>query len=152
RTADAIADRRRSGTCGYRARCNGYSSPSGRADSPPRCQHGELGPRIPAMLDKPADRHQASPRPPRADHVQVDVGAITGYDVAKVLLVPEREDGQVVQRVALARLGPVEEPGDLVTVDEDVRDLQVAVGEHRCPRPECPLGHPMVAPDHVAGK
>ena len=27
------------------------------------------------MFDKPAARHQASPRPPRADHVEVDVGA-----------------------------------------------------------------------------
>ena len=31
-------------------------------------------------------------------------------------------------------------------------DLQVAVGEHRCPRPKRPLGDPAVASDHVGGK
>ena len=77
------------------------------------------------MLDQPADRQQASQRPPRADHVEVDVGAVAGDDVAKVLLVSERQAGEVVQTIATARLGPVEHAGDLVTVDEHVGDLQV---------------------------
>ena len=95
---------------------------------------------------------QASQRPPRADQVAVDVGAVAGDDVVKVLLVSEREGGEVEQRVALGRLGPVDDAGDLVTVDEDVVDLQVAVDEHRRPRPERSLGEPAVARDHVGGK
>ncbi|HEY2507602.1 MAG TPA: hypothetical protein VGI58_13895 [Streptosporangiaceae bacterium] len=34
----------------------------------------------------------------------------------------ERQDGEVVQSVARAGLGSVEDAGDLVTVDEDVAD------------------------------
>jgi hypothetical protein len=51
---------------------------------------------------------QASQRPPRADHVEVDVGAVAGDDIAKVLLVSERQAGEVVQGIAPARLGPVD--------------------------------------------
>jgi hypothetical protein len=100
---------------------------------------------VEAVLDQPAGHLQASQRPPRADHAEVDVGAVAGDDVAKVLLVPEREDGDVEERVAPGRLGPVDDAGDLVTVDEDVVDLQVAVDEHRCPRPERSLGEPSTA-------
>ena len=39
-----------------------------------------------------------------------------------------------------------------VTLDEHVGDLQVAVREHRSPRPERSLGDPAVARDHVGGK
>ena len=86
------------------------------------------------------------------DHVQVDVRAIAGDDVAEVLLVGERESGQVEQPVTLARLGPVEDAADLVTIDEDVGDLQVAVREHRCPRPERSFGEATLRSDHVGGK
>jgi hypothetical protein len=34
--------------------------------------------------------------------------------------VPERQGGEVVQGVTLARLGPVDHAGDLLTVDEHV--------------------------------
>ena len=64
----------------------------------------------------------------------------------------ERQDGEVEQGVALARLGPVDHTGDLVAVDEHVGDLQVAVCEHRCPRPERSLGDLAVARDQVGGK
>jgi hypothetical protein len=74
------------------------------------------------VLDQPADRPQASQRPPRADHVEVDVGAVAGDDVAQVVPVSERQAGEVVQGIALARLGPVEHAGDLVAVDEHVGD------------------------------
>jgi hypothetical protein len=107
---------------------------------------------VEAVLDQPAGHLQASQRPPRADHAEVDVGAVAGDDVAKVLLVPERQDGEVVQGIALARPGPVDHAGDLVTVDEHVGDLQVAVREHRCPRPERSLGNPAVARDQAGGK
>ena len=70
------------------------------------------------MLDQPADRQQASQRPPRADHVEVDVGAVAGDDVAKMLLVSKRQGGEIEQGIALARLGPVDDAGDLVNVDE----------------------------------
>ena len=64
----------------------------------------------------------------------------------------ERHGGEVVQGIAPARLRPVEHAGDLVTVDEHVGDLQVAVREDRCPRPERGLGDLAVARDQVGGK
>src|SRR5215467_15742508 len=99
------------------------------AASQPGSQHGDLGillGRAVAVLDQPADPKQASQRPPGADEVEVDVGAVAGDDVAKVLLVSEREGGEVEERVAGGRFGPVDDAGDLVTVDEDVVDLQVS--------------------------
>jgi len=98
-------------------RQNGTHSRRARTASQPGSEHGDLGPRIEAVLDQPTDPPQASQRPPRADHVEVDVGAVAGDDVAKVLLVSERQAGQVVQGIALARLGPVDHAGDLVNVD-----------------------------------
>ena len=64
----------------------------------------------------------------------------------------ERQGGEVEQGITLARLGPVDDAGDLVAVDEHVRDLQVAVREHRCPRPERGLGDLAVAADQVGGE
>src|SRR6266536_1659263 len=136
-------------------RQNGTRGRRARAASHPGSQHVELAAwrgRVEAVLDQPADRPQASQRPPRTDHVEVDVGAVAGDDVAKVLLVSERQGSEVVQGIALGRLGPVDHAGDLVHVDEYVGDLQVAVREYRCPRPERSLGNPAVARDHVGGK
>ena len=48
--------------------------------------------------------------------------------------------------------GPVEHAGDLVTVDEHMGDLQVAVREPGSPRPERSLGKPAVSRDQVGGK
>src|SRR5439155_1884871 len=123
--------------------------------SPPRSQHGDLGEllrRAVAVLGQPPDRDQASKRPPCANHVEVDVGAVAGDDVVEVFLVCEREGGEVVQPVTLTRLGPVDDAGDFVTVDEDVGDLEVSVHEHRTPRTEHGLGEPAVARDHVGGQ
>ena len=97
------------------------------------------------MFDQPTDRQEASQRPPPADHVDVDVGAVAGQDVVKVLFVGERQRREVEQGVALAGLGPVDDAGDLVIVDEDVGDLQVAVCEDRRPRSERSLGDPALA-------
>ena len=69
-----------------------------------------------------------------------------------MLHVSEREGGEVEESVALGRLGPVDDAGDLVTSDEDVVDLQVTVDEHRCPRPERSLGEPAIARDHLGRK
>ncbi|MEV4197076.1 hypothetical protein [Micromonospora globbae] len=77
-----------------------------RAASRPGFQHVDLAARrgrVEAVLDQPTDRHQAAPRPPSTDHVEVDIGAVAGDHVVKVLLVSERQDGEVVQGVALAR-------------------------------------------------
>src|SRR5882757_4942637 len=118
-------------------------------------QHGDLGEllgRAVAVPGQPADVSQAPQRPPCADEVAVDVGSVAGDYVAKMFLVSEREDGDVEERVALGRLGPVDDTGDLVTVDEDVVDLQVAVDEHRCPLPEGSLGELAVACDQAGGK
>src|SRR3954452_21903960 len=126
-----------------------------RAASHPGSQHVDLAPGrgwVEAVLSQPADGDQASPRPPRADHVEVDVGAVAGDEVAKVLLVSERQGGEVVQAVATARLGPVDHAGDLVIVEEHMGDLQVAVRKHRCPRSERSLGNSAVARDQVGGK
>ncbi len=60
------------------------------------------------MLDEPADRHQASLRPPPSNHVQVNIGAVADDDVFKVLLVSEPQDGEVVEPIVLASLGPVD--------------------------------------------
>ena len=57
------------------------------------------------MLDQPAGRPQASQRPPRADHVEVDAGAVAGDDIAKVLLVSERQAGEVRTMTMTARMG-----------------------------------------------
>jgi len=40
--------------------------------------------------------------------------------------------------------GPVDDAGDLVTCDEDMVDLQVAVDEHRFPRSERSFGEPLI--------
>jgi len=88
-----------------------------------RSKHCNLGVplgRAVAVLEQPADRNEAPPRPPRADRAAVDIGAVASEHVVKPLLVCEREGGEVVQRVALRRLGPVEDAGELVSVDEDV--------------------------------
>ena len=119
-------------------RTRGTRSRLVRAASWSGSQHGDLGhllERAEAVLDQPADVTQASQRPPRADEVAVEVGAVAGDDVVEVLRVSEREGGEVEERVALGPLGPVDDARDLVTGDEDVVDLQVAVDEHRCPRP-----------------
>ena len=93
----------------------------------------------------------------RSDHQaritsSVDVGSVTSDDVAEAVLVSERQAREVVHGIALASLGPVDHAGDLVSVDEHVGDLQVAVREHRCPRSERRLGHLAVAPDQVSGQ
>src|ERR1700704_4543611 len=90
--------------------------PGARAASHPGSQHVDLTARrgrVEAVLDQPANPQQASQRPPRADHIEVDVGAVAGGDVAEVLLVSEREGGEVVQGIAPARLGPVDDARDL---------------------------------------
>jgi hypothetical protein len=63
-----------------------------RAASQLGSQHVELAAwrgRVEAVLDQRAARQQDSQRQPRADHVEV--GAVAGDDVAKVLLVFERQ-------------------------------------------------------------
>ena len=59
-----------------------------------------------------------------------------------MLLVRERQSGEVIHRIALAALGPVHDAAHLVTVDEHMNDLQVAVDEHRCPWPQRRLREP----------
>src|SRR4051794_12257808 len=99
-------------------------------DEPDRRATSHLGPqyvdlatgcgRVEPVLDQPADRRQTSQRPPAADHVEVDLGAVAGYNVGQVLVVSERQAGEVVHGVASTCLGPVEDAGDLVPVDEHV--------------------------------
>ena len=84
------------------------------------------------MLDQPAGRHQAPPGPPRADHAEVDVGAVACDDIAKALLMSKRQCREVLQGIAMSCLGPIDHAGDLVTVDEHVGDLPVATHEHWC--------------------
>ena len=59
--------------------------------------------------------------------------------------------GQVIHRIAVAALGPVDDAAHLVTVHEHMNDLQVAVDEHRCPWPQRRLRDLSVAPDNVRG-
>ena len=79
------------------------------------------GPKPCSASQRTLDRHRK--RPPRPDEVAVDLGAVAGDDVAEVFRVSEGESGEVEQRVALGGFGPVDDTGDLVTVDEDVIDL-----------------------------
>jgi hypothetical protein len=51
----------------------------------------------------------------------------------------------------LAALGPVHDAAHLVTVDEHMNDLQVAVDEHRCPWPQRRLRDLTIAPDNIGG-
>ncbi len=114
--------------------------------------------RRPCSLARP-DRNRAQPpsgpqeatqRPPGADHLEVDVGTVTGDDVTEVFRVFERQDGEVIQGIALGRLGPVN-ASDLIAFDEHVGDLEVAVGECRRSRPKRDLGYPAVVCDYVGG-
>src|SRR3954468_6060786 len=71
-----------------------------RAASHPGSQHVDLAAwrgRVEPVPGQPADRQQASQRPPGADHVEVDVRAIAGDDVTEVFLMSERQAGEVVQ-------------------------------------------------------
>ena len=75
---------RRGRRCGRRQPGRGYTesgrSSRARAASHPGSQHVDLTARrerVEAVLDQPANRQQASQRPPRVDHVEVDAGAIT---------------------------------------------------------------------------
>src|SRR6266498_3962136 len=102
-------------------RQNGTRGRRTRAASQLGSQHVDLAAwrgRVEAVLDQPADRPQASQRPPRADHVEVDVGAVAGDDVAKVLLVPQRQHGDPAQRTAMRRRGGADHPAELVTGEE----------------------------------
>src|SRR4051794_25159397 len=109
--------------------------------------------RVEPVLDQPADHGQAPQRPPPADHVAVDLGAVAGEDVVQVLLVPERQAGEIPEGVAAARLGPVDHAGDrVIAVDEDMRDLEVAVREHGRPRPKRGRGDLAVARHQVGGQ
>jgi len=47
------------------------------------------------VLDQPADVQQASQRPPCADEVAIDIGAVARDDDVEVFLVCEREGGEV---------------------------------------------------------
>src|SRR3954451_8191231 len=109
---------------------NGSRRRLARAASHPGPQHVELAAwrgRVEAGGDPPTDRQQASQRPPRADHVEVNVGAVAGDDVAEVLLVSKRQAGEVIQGIAATRLRPVDHPGDRVSLDEHVGDLNIAI-------------------------
>ena len=80
-----------------------HGTRSRRAASHPGSQHVDLAAwreRVEAVLDQPPGRPQASQRPPRTDHVEVDIGAVAGEDVAKVLIVPERQGGEIVEAIA----------------------------------------------------
>ena len=56
---------------------------------------------------QPPDLHQSSQRPVRANHVGLDVAPVARHDIIEVLLVCERQSGEVIHRIALAALGPV---------------------------------------------
>jgi len=126
-----------------------------RAASQPGSQHVELAAWrgwVEAVLDQRAGRHQASPRRPRADHVEVDVSAVAGDAVAKVLLVSERQRGEILQGIPWPASDQSITPVISSPATNTWANLQVAVREHRCPRPERSLGNPSVARDQVSGK
>lgn len=118
-------------------------------------QDGDVGhgfERAEDMLGEPPDVGQASQRPPCADEGVVDAGGVAGDDVAKVFGVSACESCEVEQSVALGGFGPVDDAAHFVTVDEDVVEVQIAVDEARCPRPECCLGESAVPCHDIGGK
>ena len=76
---------------------------------------------------------------------------VARHDIVEVLLVCERQSGEVLHRNALGALGPVPDAARLVTVVQHMNDLQVAVDEHRCPWPQRRLRDLRIAPDNVGG-
>lgn len=117
-----------------------------------RLEHAQFRRRIEAVRHQPRDRDQRPVRPPSPDGVHVRIGAVAHQEVVQALPVAERETREVVHRVPRARLGPVDHPGDLVTLHEDVGDLKVPVREHRRPRPQHGLGDLPVAGDEIGGE
>jgi hypothetical protein len=79
--------------------------------------------RVETVLHKPSDRHQATKRPPAANHLKVDLGAVASDDVSELLLVSKRQYGEIEQWVALACIGPIDHAGNFVTIDENVSTL-----------------------------
>ena len=75
---------------------------------------------------QPPDLHQTSQRPVRANHVDLDVALVARHEIVEVLLVCERQSGEVLHRNALGALGPVPDAARLVTV-QHMDDLQVAL-------------------------
>ncbi len=65
---------------------------------------------------------------------------------------PERQEGQVEQRVTAGGLRPVDDAGHLLALDEHMAGLEVAVDEDRGPRAERGLRDPAVAGDQIAGQ
>jgi len=126
-----------------------------RAASRRRSQNGDFGHLLgwaEAVLDQPADVKQASQRPPRADEVTVDVGAVAGEDVAKMLHVSEREGGEVEERVALDASDQSTTPVTSSPATKTWSTCRSPWNEYRCPRPERSLSEPAIACDHVGGK
>jgi hypothetical protein len=72
--------------------------------------------------------------------------------MVEVLFVRERQRGDVEQRVTLAGIGPVDDASDLVTLDEDLLDVQFAVDERRRLRPEHLVGETAIVGDDVGRK
>src|SRR6185312_5451682 len=68
-----------------------------------------------------------SQRPPPPHDLEIDVGAVARDDITQVFLVPERQRRRVIQGIPRGGLGPVEHPGDLVTLDEYMVDLQISM-------------------------
>ncbi len=120
------------GTRADRAASGAPSRP--RAGSHLRSQHSDLGKRLGrARRCRPrsaSGRWSGSASTARRVPGRGRRRRLADDDVVEVIWMSERQDGEVEQGVALGRLGPVEDAGDLVTVDEDVVDLQVAVNEH----------------------
>ena len=102
-------------------------------------------------VDQPTNVAQAAQRPPAANEVVVDGRAVTSDDVVEVLGVADGECREVEQRVAGRAFGPVDDGGDLVALDEDVVDLQIAVDERRSPRPQHRLGERTIAGHDIGG-
>ena len=91
----------------------------GRGRRRPRAgsqQHRDLGHRLGSP--KPCSASQRTLLRQRIDHHPAisrgPAGAVAAHHVVEVLRVPEREGGEVEERVAPGRLGPVDDAGDLV--------------------------------------
>ena len=103
------------------------------------------------MLDQPTGRHQASPRPPSADHVEVDVGAVTSDNIAKVLPMSERQDRGSYK----ASPCPASDQSITPVTSSPSTNTWVICRSpctNQYPGPVCSLGDPAVARNQVGRK
>ena len=103
------------------------------------------------MLDQPAGRPRLR-RPPRADHIEIDVGAVAGKDVAEDVPRVLASGREVIQGITLSSSDQSIAPVISSPSTNTWLICRSPFVEHWCPWPECSLGNPAVARNQVGGE